>query len=821
MPTRLTTLGAPSVEAEGLDAGAIARQPLRFALLTYLAMEGPRPRADVLAKFWGDRPEDRARATLNQTVYQLRRTLGSERISVSGSEITVQGVSVDAVEFAAAVRAGEFERATALYGGHFLAGLGGTGAWEFEDWAERNRSTLQQLYHDAASAHFDRLLERGDSEEALDLARAWIGLEPLAERPRAGLVRLLAESGQRRAALVEHDRYARLLASELDVEPSQEMRALAELVRSGEVRGSPLSKRLTGPDTERHDWDRGVRKSPGDGRSPASVPSRDRDPAADRFARPILRPAVLTIVGAAIIAVLAVTSGLAREDDPGPEGSAGRFPLSRVAVLEFEGSGPDAYLGRALSSALIGQLSRSRGLTVISSSGVRLFRDSTISLDSLRRTLQVGSIVEGRTDRVGRGFRVEVRLIDAATGSALNSRSLVRDSAEIFDLMDATAQTVADFLRGAMDAEVRLREYEAGTASAGAWRAVMEARHLRDRIPGMLRLRRFDEASGELDAIEERLSYARTLDPGWPEPWVELAINAGWRARMAGMFDGDPEAAGRWAVAGEDFARRALALDSTSVGALVERARALLARADWGMRSSTQPAAVGVAAASADSLLELASSALERATTLDPGNADAWAARSELDGRAGRHASASVAAGHAYTLDPFRPDAGGLVYRLFESDFALDRDHSAARWCEEGRRRFREQPPFVYCHLMLNAFSDDVQPDPELMRALLDSIPALQLNAQPELEARFEMMMASVLARAGRAAEAARVIASARSAAPDDPALLWMEAAARDLLGEEAASRRLLRRFQEVAPADALRVLRSRPFGGVGEAVVP
>ena len=57
-----------------------AAQPRRLAVLALLARAG-RPgitREKILALLWPDEPEERARRSLNQAVYSLRRDLGDD-----------------------------------------------------------------------------------------------------------------------------------------------------------------------------------------------------------------------------------------------------------------------------------------------------------------------------------------------------------------------------------------------------------------------------------------------------------------------------------------------------------------------------------------------------------------------------------------------------------------------------------------------------------------------------------------------------------------------------------------------------------------------
>ena len=66
--------------AAGQAVTGAAAQPRRLAVLALLARAGRAgvTREKILALLWPDEPEDKARRSLNQAVYSLRRDLGGE-----------------------------------------------------------------------------------------------------------------------------------------------------------------------------------------------------------------------------------------------------------------------------------------------------------------------------------------------------------------------------------------------------------------------------------------------------------------------------------------------------------------------------------------------------------------------------------------------------------------------------------------------------------------------------------------------------------------------------------------------------------------------
>ncbi len=134
---RLTTLGAVDLRDRlGHPVRDVLAQPKRVALLAYLALEsrrGPVPRDRVLALFWPESDEGKARNALSQALHHLRQSLGSEVIeSHAPSALAIEGGALwcDATAFVDALERGETELALDLYRGEFCPALFGKGAPE-------------------------------------------------------------------------------------------------------------------------------------------------------------------------------------------------------------------------------------------------------------------------------------------------------------------------------------------------------------------------------------------------------------------------------------------------------------------------------------------------------------------------------------------------------------------------------------------------------------------------------------------------------------------------------------------------------------------
>ncbi len=223
--------------------------PLRLrknqALLVYLAVNpGAHSREHLSGLLWGEEPEKRARHNLRQAVWQLRRSLpeglvAAERLSLA---LRADLCQVDALRLEEAVARAksapssleaqpEWETAAALYRGEFLAGFRLPDAPVFEEWTARYRAHLHEMAIFALRSLARYHEQRGEYEVSLRYLRRQLRLEPWWEEGHRAVMRLLALTGQRSAALAQYRACRRLLQEHLGLEPLEETRALyAKLV---------------------------------------------------------------------------------------------------------------------------------------------------------------------------------------------------------------------------------------------------------------------------------------------------------------------------------------------------------------------------------------------------------------------------------------------------------------------------------------------------------------------------------------------------------------------------------------------------------------
>ncbi len=224
------------------------------ALLAYLAVEADRPhqREYLAGLLWPDQPPRTALSNLRYTLSNLRRVIGDRTASPPFLSITRKTLQfnitsqawLDVAAFgrarAEADRRGPglmavepLEQAVRLYRGDFLEGFPGDKELLFEEWLLFTREQYARQLADILHCLIELHLSRGDYQAAHRYARRQLHMDPWQEETHRQVMRLLALSGQRGAALAQYESCRQILVTELGVEPTPETTALYERIREG------------------------------------------------------------------------------------------------------------------------------------------------------------------------------------------------------------------------------------------------------------------------------------------------------------------------------------------------------------------------------------------------------------------------------------------------------------------------------------------------------------------------------------------------------------------------------------------------------------
>jgi DNA-binding SARP family transcriptional activator/TolB-like protein len=247
---KLRTLGSLELTSPEISAvSSVLAQPRRAALLCYLALALPRGfhRRDTLfALFWPEDDAEQARHALRQSVYVLRRALGTKTIVSRGAEelaLAPDQVRCDVWAFEAAIDEGRPAEALGLYRGELLPGFHISAAPEFERWLEEERSRLRRRAREAAWALAAARERDGDPTGAAEAAGCAVALSPTDETALRRLILLLERVGDPAAAVRAYEAFAYRLRGEYELEPSAETQALVARIRAecGESQAAALS----------------------------------------------------------------------------------------------------------------------------------------------------------------------------------------------------------------------------------------------------------------------------------------------------------------------------------------------------------------------------------------------------------------------------------------------------------------------------------------------------------------------------------------------------------------------------------------------------
>lgn len=227
------------------------------ALLVYLATETDRPhsRDQLAALLWPELSDQAARNNLRYALSNLRKAIGDTHarqpfLDISNGTVKLdleRDVEVDILTFSrqlgGAPALSDLEEAIRLYRGDFLEGffLGSDAA--FEEWAILKREQLRRQVLDALHRLAQAYEKKGDINNALSASWRLVDLEPWSEEAHRYLMLLLGKSGKRTEAISQYETCRRILAKELNIEPSVETTRIYEQIRDGEIAPlRPVSK---------------------------------------------------------------------------------------------------------------------------------------------------------------------------------------------------------------------------------------------------------------------------------------------------------------------------------------------------------------------------------------------------------------------------------------------------------------------------------------------------------------------------------------------------------------------------------------------------
>jgi DNA-binding SARP family transcriptional activator len=197
-------------------------------LLVFLALhDRPLTRAYVAGVLWPDVSEERSKGSLRSALWRLRLP-GLHLCNATGQNIQLAAnVTVDVREargLARRVTNGGIKFPDIAFGD--VLSLGDLLPGWYEDWVLIERERHRQISLHALEALCDGLAAEGRFAQAVLAGLAAVEGDPLRESAHRALVRTHLAEGNPCEALRQYHLYARLLRQELDLEPSETIKAL-------------------------------------------------------------------------------------------------------------------------------------------------------------------------------------------------------------------------------------------------------------------------------------------------------------------------------------------------------------------------------------------------------------------------------------------------------------------------------------------------------------------------------------------------------------------------------------------------------------------
>jgi TolB-like protein/DNA-binding SARP family transcriptional activator/Flp pilus assembly protein TadD len=659
------TLGSLELRREGREVSTILSQPKRLALLAWLAAARPHgfhARETLLARFWPESDDERARNALRQALHHLRRSLGQDVVVGRGErEVGVDPVRLrcDAAAFDDAIEAGRWDEALGLYRGEFLPGLVVQDAPEVERWIEDERARRRRAAVDAARRLAEAAATAGDLRAAERWQRAALAHDPADEGALRELLALLERAGDMPGALGAFDDFSRRLREDHGAAPAAATQALVARLRAGAVAPPATAVPSAGAQPARDvplpepPAAAGAITAPPAGTAWAEAPGPALPgPALHAPAAPQPRRALRHRLLPALVAslVLAFAAGMwwrtAHPAEQAVAGAAAREPS--IAVLPFvnmSGDPANEWFSEGLTEELLNLLAQAPGLQVAARTSAFSFKGRNVPVDSIGRALRVRHVVEGSVRAAGKRVRITAQLIDATTGYHLWSRTYDRELTDVLAVQDAIARSIVDVLRPSVagptpplaagdgvappdpaGARAHTRDPEAHAAVLRGWRALA-----------------LSSREGTAAAVAQ-FETATRRDSGYARAWGGLSSALLLAADRRYL---PPETYGR----ARSAARRALALDSATVEAEIVLGR----HADAVERDDAA-----------------AERHFRRAIALGPSDARAWRRWGYFLANRHRDAEALAAARRGIALDPASPDAWGMLAYVHRSAKRLD-----------------------------------------------------------------------------------------------------------------------------------------------------
>jgi len=566
---RIKLIGNLSVTAKDGHPVTISGAKTQGLIAFLAANLGMSPTRDrIMSMFWGDRFTDQARQSLRQAVSKLRR-MGldfEEDIILSDDDrvgLNPDTVQVDLEEFfdlADNPTPEQAQRALALMNGPLLDGIYGQQA-DFEDWlvTERQRvvSSASKMFEQVA----DFQVQKGNLDKALEISRKLISLDPLRDGSQLLGIRILAQAGERAAAIKQFNSYEALLQKELGVGAGPDLESLIREIRSEKFSA--------------------VEDKVGTAAKPKPSPA------------------------------------------PAPERQEGLGATS-VAVVPFASMAPDQevdFVASSLTSDVVMHLSKFKWLEVHANIEIDGRYLTGATLQDINKKFNLDYLVHGTLRSLGTKHRLTVQLVEPKTGRNHWVQRYDREAESILFLPDELAETIAAAAEDQIERLVGRASEDVPFEQMTAWQcyhrglATQYEFSAETNVDAQKHFRRAIALDPNFASAYARLSYAMVISAIYFDATEisDLLDEALDLARTAARLDPD-DATARFALGRVYLARGNYARSIAELGSAIEL-NPVMAQAHCGLGDSL--------AYSGD--LDVAMECFEEAVRISPKDPYRWA----------------------------------------------------------------------------------------------------------------------------------------------------------------------------------------------------
>jgi DNA-binding SARP family transcriptional activator/tetratricopeptide (TPR) repeat protein len=632
------------VAADGSDVTPVRRKAR--ALVAYLLLsEGDVARDRLTTLLWSERGEEQARASLRQTLYDMRAlTSGSEPVAVldrTRARIVRSRVTTDLDRMRAAAQAGDLAMLATLVGEpppSLLADLDGLDP-DFDEWlaVERTRrgDERRRVVLEAAA----RSLQNGEPEAARRLASCLLGGDPTDETAARLAMEASHVHGDRDSVRQIFARLKDALRADLGVDPSDETMQLQRRLATAPILHRTAAETAATAIPAANDEPL-VTEIPAP--SPQAVPAIASVVTASTVVPVKRRRSLIVAIIGGVIGVIAIGAAIVGglRSDPTHQGKH----VLRVEALQVPS---DNTAAQALGVGFTAELAR-----------ILFGNDPTLDVVDAGRTPRSTNgrntfDIEGEAQGDGTTLRADVRLVRQSDGAILWSRNFSRAIGEAGPLREQMAYNIADVTVCALGKQNPDVDHFS-TEALRLLLAACEAKHV------------------NLSDVVKLLTRVLELEPNFARGWAMLAV--------ATQLTVDPNDS--TAPSAQRFADRALALDPHEGEAYFARALALDRMPTWTARMDV----------------------LQRGLAVDPGNENVVATIARSLAEVGRWAEASTAIQRAVDLDPFDPRKPALRATLMGFGGSAN---DAANAFQVARRDFPDHEDVKFADFRFQALIGD------------------------------------------------------------------------------------------------------------------